>query len=62
MDTDLINKSSTAMAKPPLVCLETVKYCKFGNFARVLFSRNIAYAKFRENIILAKWQNYSLID
>ena len=30
-------------------------YCKFGNFARVLFSLNLAYAKFRENEILAKW-------
>ena len=26
-------------------------------FARVLFLRNFAYAKFRENKILAKWQN-----
>ena len=26
-------------------------------FARVLFSRNFAYAKFRENKILAKWWN-----
>ena len=24
-------------------------------FARVLFSRNLAYAKFRENKILEKW-------
>ena len=30
-------------------------------FARVLFSRNFAYAKFRENKILAKWQNHSVI-
>ena len=26
--------------------------------ARVLFSRNFAYAKFHENKILAKWQNH----
>ena len=25
------------------------------NFAKVLFSRNFTYAKFRENKILAKW-------
>ena len=30
-------------------------------FARVLFSRNFAYAKFRENKILAKWWNQSVI-
>ena len=29
-------------------------------FARVLFSRNFAYAKFCENKILAKWRNHSL--
>ena len=27
-------------------------------YARVLFSRNFAYAKFRENKILAKWRNH----
>ena len=30
-------------------------------FARVLFSRNFAYAKFRENKILAKWRNLSVV-
>ena len=30
-------------------------------FARVLFSRDFAYAKFRENKILAKWRNYSVV-
>ena len=30
-------------------------------FARVLFSRNFAYAKFHENKIQAKWQNYSVV-
>ena len=30
-------------------------------FARILFSRNFAYAKFRENKILAKWRNYTVI-
>ena len=30
-------------------------------FARVLFSRNFAYAEFRENKILEKWRNYSLL-
>ena len=29
-------------------------------FARTLFSQNFAYAKFRENKTLAKWQNYSV--
>ena len=29
-------------------------------FARVLFSRNFAYAKFHENKILAKWSNHSV--
>ena len=28
-------------------------------FARVLLSWNFAYAKFRENNILAKWRNHS---
>ena len=31
-------------------------------FARILFSRNFAYAKFRETKILAKWRNYSVIN
>ena len=31
-------------------------YCKFGDFREGLFSRNFAYAKFRENEILAKSQ------
>ena len=30
-------------------------------FARTLFSRNFAYAKFRENKTLAKWQNQSVV-
>ena len=30
-------------------------------FARTLFSRNFAYAKFRENITLAKWRNHSVV-
>ena len=30
-------------------------------FARVLFSRNFAYAKFGENKILAKWRNHSVV-
>ena len=30
-------------------------------FARVLFSRNFAYAKFGENIIVAKWSNHSVV-
>ena len=32
-------------------------------FARTLFSRNFAYAyaKFRENKTLAKWQNHSVV-
>ena len=30
-------------------------------FARVYFSRNFAYAKFRENQILAKWRNHSVV-
>ena len=32
-----------------------------GIFARVLFSQNFAYAKFCENITLAKWQYYSVV-
>ena len=34
-------------------------YCKFENFREDLFSRNFAYAKFRENIALAKWYVYN---
>ena len=30
-------------------------------FARTLFSRNFAYAKFRENKTIAKWQNHSVV-
>ena len=30
-------------------------------FARTLFSRNSAYAKFHENKTLAKWQNHSVV-
>ena len=30
-------------------------------FAKVLFSRNFAYAKFCENKTLAKWQNHSVV-
>ena len=30
-------------------------------FARTLFSRNFAYAKFRENKTLAKWRNHSVV-
>ena len=29
--------------------------------AKVLLSQNIAFAKFRENKILTKWRNYSVI-
>ena len=29
--------------------------------ARVVFSQNFAYAKFRENKILAKWRNHSIV-
>ena len=29
-------------------------------FSRVLLSRNFAYAKFRDNKILAKWRNHSV--
>ena len=31
-------------------------------FKRVLFSRNFTYAKFRENKILAKWRNHSVVN
>ena len=38
-----------------------VEYCKFRKkFARVLFSRNFAYAKFRENKILPNWPIHSV--
>ena len=30
-------------------------------FARTLFSRNFAYAKFRENKTLERWQNHSVV-
>ena len=45
--------------------LQTIEQCvstctvNLEIFARVLFSRNFAYAKFREIITLAKWQNHS---
>ena len=31
-------------------------------FARVLFSRNSAYAKIRENETLVKWRDHSVVD
>ena len=31
-------------------------------FARVLFSRNFAFTKFRENKTLAKWRDHSAVD
>ena len=38
------------------------QYCKFGNFREgFYFSRNFAYAKFREIKTLAKWHNQSVI-
>ena len=40
------------------ICLSTVN---MEIFERVLFSRNFAYAKFRENEILAKWRNHSVV-
>ena len=40
------------------VCVTTVN---LEIFASVLFSRNFAYAKFRENKIFAKWRNYSVV-
>ena len=36
-------------------------YCKFGSFREVLFSRNFIHAKFRENKIIAKWRNHSVV-
>ena len=30
-------------------------------FVRVLYSRNFAYAKFRENKIVAEWRNHSVV-
>ena len=39
-----------------------IKYVTVNSeiFARVLFSRNFAYAKFPENKILTKWRNHSV--
>ena len=36
-------------------------YCKFGSFREVLFSRNFSHAKFRENKIITKWRNHSVV-
>ena len=36
-------------------------YCKFGSFRQVLFLRNFSHAKFRENKIIAKWRNHSVV-
>ena len=41
--------------------LGQANYCKFGNFREGLFSRNFAFAKFREIKTLAKWQNHSVV-
>ena len=35
--------------------------CKFGNSAKVLFSRNFSDVKFRENETLGKCQNHSVV-
>ena len=37
-------------------------YCKFGSFRNVLFSRNFSHAKFRENKIIVKWRNNSVVN
>ena len=39
----------------------TVSTVNSNIFARTLFSRNFAYAKFRENKTLAKWQKHSVV-
>ena len=36
-------------------------YCKFGSFREILFSRNFSHAKVRENKIIAKWRNHSVV-
>ena len=46
------------LPKTPMKKLDTVNP---EIFARVLFSRNFAYAKFSENKILAKWRNHSVV-
>ena len=54
------DRSNTQSSVEPLFSLGTSNY-EFGNIRDGLFSRNFAYAKFRENRILAKWQNHSVI-
>ena len=48
-----VSYSKQALALPDTVNSET--------FARTLFSRNFAYAKFREKKALANWQNHSVV-
>ena len=36
-------------------------FCKLGSFREVLFSRNFSHAKFRENKIIVKWRNNSVV-
>ena len=48
-------------ADTPAVSYDSlVSTVKSEIFARALFSRNLAYVKFRENKTLAKWQNHSV--
>ena len=45
-----------------LHCFQRAEYTvNFEIFARVLFSRNFAYAKFRENKISTNWGNHSVV-
>ena len=50
----LINRVAIEDSDLSLLWAHMPTYCKFGNFARVLFSRNFAYVKFRENKTFAK--------
>ena len=43
-----------------MICLHQIKTKSFHYFARVLFSRNSAYAKFRENKTLAKISEFTV--
>ena len=48
----ILNATNSSFEKGFLFCLSI--YCKFGIFREGLFSRNFAYAKFRENKTLKK--------
>ena len=59
----LIEQHNLKIEHVPTVLLNSLEVFTVNSkiFARTLFLRNFAYAKFRENKTLVKWQNHSFL-